>query len=262
MRSRSRNAPQVGNDLRYDLKISFLEAAFGVEKSIQLDKMESCPACGGTGAKPGSSPDTCPTCRGRGQVMHSQGFFSISTSCPQCHGEGTIIRNPCGTCRGQGKVKSQKTVTVKIPPGVDSGTRLRLSGEGEDGARGGPPGDLYVVLFVEEHETFQRKGDDIICEVPVSFPQVALGSRIEAPTLEGITSLDIPPGTQTGEIFRMRGLGIPHLKGMGRGDQYVQVTVQTPSKLTKRQEELLREFAEQGGDVVSTGKKKFWQRGV
>ncbi len=261
-RTRSRTAPQVGSDLRYDLTISFTDGAFGVEKEIDVDKMQLCLACDGTGAKAGTSPETCPTCRGRGQVMHSQGFFSISTTCPQCHGEGTVVKEPCKECRGVGKVKRTKRVTVKIPPGVDNGTRLRLSGEGEDGVRGGPPGDLYVVLFVEEHEFFRRKGEDIFCEAPLSFPQVALGAQIVVPTLEGSATLEVPKGTQTGEIFRLKGQGIPRLRGLGRGDQYVQVTVETPTKLTKRQEELLRDFAEESGDEVNAGKKKFWKRGV
>jgi len=261
-RTRSRTAPQVGADVRYDLKISFLEAAFGVEKDIEVDKTELCADCNGRGAKEGTAPDTCPTCRGRGQVMHSQGFFSISTTCPQCHGAGTVIKDPCKTCRGTGKVKNTKTVSVKIPPGVDNGTRLRLSGEGEAGVRGGPPGDLYVVLFVEDHDFFKRRGEDIICEIPVSFPQVALGAKIDVPTLEGTSTIEIPRGTQTGEIFRLKGQGIPRLKSLGRGDQYVQVTVQTPTNLTKRQEELLVEFAADSGDKVEAGKKKFWKRGV
>ena len=257
-----RNAPQVGADLRYDLKISFMDAAFGVEKEIEIEKMEPCLECDGSGAAAGTSPETCSTCRGRGQVMHSQGFFSISTTCPQCHGDGTMIKDPCKNCRGAGRVKETKRVSVKIPPGVDHGTRLRLNGEGEEGVRGGPPGDLYVVLFVEEHEFFKRKGEDIFCEIPVSFSQVALGSTIEIPTLDGTTDIEIPKGTQTGEVFRLKGQGIPRLRGLGRGDEYVQLAVKTPSKLSKRQEELLREFATESGDAVNEGKKKFWKRGV
>jgi len=259
-RTRSRTAPQVGADLRYDLKISFLDAAFGKEKTVTLEKMQTCGSCQGTGAKSGTTPETCPTCKGRGQVMHSQGFFSISTTCPQCHGEGTIIRNPCAKCKGRGKVKKRKTVTIKIPAGVETGTRLRLEGEGEMGIRGGPPGDLYVIIFVDEHEFFDRKGNDITCQIPISFPQAALGAKIEVPTLEGKSELDIPRGTQTGEVFKLKGLGIPHLRGFGRGDQYVQVIVKTPTKLTKRAEELLREFAEVSGEHDFTGKKKFWKR--
>ena len=193
--------------------------------------------------------------------MHSQGFFSISTTCPQCHGEGTIINNPCSTCRGTGKVEKRKTVTVKIPAGVETGIRLRLTGEGEDGIRGGPPGDLYVVIFVEEHDFFGRKGSDITCQVPIAFHQVALGDKIEVPTLEGTTEINIPRGTQTGEVFKLKGLGIPHLRGFGRGDQYVQVIIMTPTKLTKRQLELLREFAEISKEKkISPETKEFWKR--
>ena len=257
-RTRSRTAPQVGADLRYDLKISFLDAAFGQEKKFSLNKMHACSSCYGSGAKPGTKPETCPTCNGRGQVMHSQGFFSISTACPQCHGEGTIIKEPCPKCKGTGKVKKKKTVSVQIPAGVENGTRLRLTGEGEEGIRGGPPGDLYIVLFVEAHDFFERKGNDIICEIPIAFTQAVLGAKIEIPTLEGNTTLKIPPGTEVGKIFKLKGLGIPNLKGFGRGDQYVQVSIKVPSKLTKRQEELLREFAEASEEQGSQGKKKFW----
>ena len=259
-RTRSRTAPQAGADLRYDLKISFLDAAFGKEETIQIEKLQTCESCQGSGAKPGTGPETCPTCRGRGQVMHSQGFFSISTTCPQCHGEGTIIRNPCSKCKGTGKVKKRKSVTVKIPAGVETGTKLRLAGEGEEGIRGGPPGDLYVVIFVDQHEFFNRKGDDITCQVPISFPQAALGAEIEVPTLEGRTKLTIPRGTQSGDVFKLKGLGIPHLNELGRGDQYVQVIIKTPTKLTKRQEELLRELAEISGEKVSSEKKRFWRQ--
>jgi len=259
-RTRSRTAPQVGADLRYDFKISFLDAAFGKEKTIELEKMETCEPCQGSGAKSGSAPETCPICKGRGQVMHSQGFFSISTTCPQCRGEGSIIKNPCAKCKGTGKVRKKKSVSVKIPGGVENGTRLRLTGEGEEGVRGGPPGDLYVVLFVEEHDFFGRQGDDVTCQVPVSFPQAALGAEIEVPTLESTEKLTISRGTQSGEVFRLKGLGIPHLRGFGRGDQYVQIVVKTPTKLTKRAEELLRELAEVSAEKGSTEKKTFWKR--
>lgn len=258
-RSRGRAGPQGGADLRYDLRISFFEAAFGEEKKIELEKMQACGSCQGVGAKPGTKPESCPTCRGRGQVIHSQGFFSISTTCPQCHGVGTIIKNPCTQCRGTGKVRKQKTVTVKIPAGVDTGVKLRLTGEGEEGSRGGHPGDLYVVIFVQEHEFFKRRGDDVICEVPISFVQAALGAELEVPTLEGTSKVMISRGTQTGEIFQLKGVGIPHLKGFGRGDQYIQVTVKTPSKLSKRQEELLRELAEISEEKAAPEKKKFWK---
>ena len=258
-RTRSRTAPHAGADLRYDLRLSFLEAAFGIEKEIGLEKRLLCDVCQGTGSEPGTRPETCTTCRGRGQVMHSQGFFSISTTCPQCHGAGTIIKNPCSRCRGAGKIKKKKKVLVKVPSGVETGTRLRLSGEGEDGVRNGPPGDLYVVIFVNEHDFFARKGYDISCQIPISFPQAALGSEIEVPTLEGASTISIPRGTQSGEVFKLKGLGIPFMRGFGRGDQYVQVMVKTPTDLTKQQEELLREFAKIIGENVTTEKKKFWK---
>ena len=258
-RTRSRTAPQIGADLRYDLRLSFLEAAFGIEKEIEVEKKQVCDSCQGTGSKPGTRSETCPTCRGRGQVMHSQGFFSITTTCPQCHGEATIIKNPCSHCRGAGKVRKKKKVLVKVPAGVETGTRLRLSGEGEDGVRGAPSGDLYVIIFVREHEFFARKGYDISCQIPISFPQAALGAEIEVPTLEDTTKISIPRGTQTGEIFKLKGLGIPLIRGGGRGDQYVQVIVKTPTNLTEQQEDLLREFAKIIGESVSTEKKKFWK---
>ncbi|WAC07478.1 MAG: molecular chaperone DnaJ [Thermodesulfobacteriota bacterium] len=258
-RTRSRNATHAGADLRYDLRISFLEAAFGVEKEVEIEKRQICASCKGTGSAPGTRPEICPTCRGRGQVMHSQGFFSISTTCPQCHGETTVIKNPCSHCRGAGKVRKNKKVIVKVPAGVETGTRLRLSGEGEDGVRGGSSGDLYVVIFVQEHEFFERKGYDISCQIPISFPQAALGAEIEVPTLEGSTKIFIPQGTQSGEVFRLKDLGIPFVRGGGRGDQYVQIVVKTPANLSEQQEGLLREFAKISGENVSPEKKKFWK---
>jgi len=191
--------------------------------------------------------------------MHSQGFFSISTTCPQCRGEGTIIKKPCPDCRGSGKVRKKKRVVVKVPAGVETGTRLRISGEGEEGLRGGLPGDLYVVIFVEEHEFFSRNGYDISCQIPISFTQAALGAEIEVPTLEGKTRISIPRGTQSGEIFKLKGQGIPFLRGEGRGDQYVQIIVKVPTNLTEQQEKLLREFARISGENVSSEKKKFWK---
>ena len=258
-RTRSRTASRAGADLRYDLRISFLEAAFGVENEVEIQKRQICDSCKGTGAAPGTRPETCPTCRGRGQVMHSQGFFSISTTCPQCHGEATIIKNPCTSCHGTGKVKKNKKVLVKVPAGVETGTRLRLSGEGEDGVRGGHPGDLYVIIFVKDHDFFERKGYDISCQIPISFPQAALGTEIEVPTLEGSTKISLPQGTQSGEVFKLKDMGIPFVRGGGRGDQYVQIIVKTPTNLTEQQEGLLREFAKISGENVSPEKKKFWK---
>ena len=215
--------------------------------------------CSGTGAQAGSTPQTCPHCHGRGQVSRSHGFFSISTTCPQCGGEGRVVPNPCKSCKGTGLVKKEKKVTLHIPPGVESGSRLRLREEGEEGERGAPPGDLYVIIYVEPHDFFEREGDDVLCRIPVSFILAILGGEIEIPTLDGMKKIHIPQGTQPGEIFRLRGEGIHHLHSRGRGDLIVQTAVQIPKSLSKEQEVLLKEFAaleEQGGvDPGKTRKK-------
>jgi len=242
--TRRRTRPRQGADLRYDLKISFYDAAFGKETEIEIPKNVTCDTCNGTGIKPGTRPVVCPLCKGRGQVTRSQGFFTISTTCSQCHGEGQYIPHPCKDCRGTGKVKKKKKIQISIPPGVDSGSKLRIRGEGEEGERGGPPGDLYVFIYVEPHEFFTREGDDLICQVPISFPQAALGAEIEVPTLDGKRTLTIPRGIESGEFLKIKGEGFPKLKGSGRGDLIVQILVKTPKNLTKRQEELLREFEE------------------
>lgn len=231
-----------GADLRYDLKISFYDAAFGKETEIEIPKDVLCDICNGTGAKPGTNPAICPNCKGTGQVTRSQGFFTISTTCSQCRGGGKFIPHPCKECRGLGRVKVNKKIQIKLPPGVDTGSKLRIRGEGEEGERGGPPGDLFVFLYVEPHDFFSRDGDDIICQIPISITQAVLGSEIEIPTLNGKRNLSIPKGTESGEIFRIKGEGFPKLRGYGRGDQVVQIVVKTPKNLTKRQEELLREF--------------------
>jgi molecular chaperone DnaJ len=241
-RGRTRQTARAGADLRYDLKISFLDAAFGLTTTIDLEKLYTCHECGGTGAAPGSTPSTCPTCHGRGQVVQSSGFFTISSTCPHCHGQGKFITKPCSTCRGTGKEQKRKTVELKIPAGVETGSRLRLRGEGEAGDQGGPNGDLYVFIQVEEHDFFVRSDDDIICRVPISFVQAALGGTIEVSTLKETEKIKIPRGTQTGRTFRLKGKGIPHVQGYGRGDQIIEVFVQIPTELTKKQEELLREF--------------------
>jgi molecular chaperone DnaJ len=248
---RGRTMARSGDDLRYDLTISFLDAAFGKETNIEMPTVTRCDHCGGSGAEPGTFPSTCPTCRGRGQVTRTQGFFSISTTCPDCQGEGEVIHTPCTECRGQKRVRKRKSLALKIPPGVETGSRLRLRGEGEEGERGGPPGDLYVVIHVEPHEFFGRDGDDITCQIPISFPQAAIGGEVEVPTLNGTRELTIPKGTQSGQLFRLKGEGFYHMRGYGRGDEIVQVIVKTPAKLTKRQEELLREFA-----TIEEGKGK------
>ncbi|NWF91983.1 MAG: molecular chaperone DnaJ [Syntrophaceae bacterium] len=242
--SRRRTRARPGADLRYDLTISFYDAAFGKDTEIEIPKTVSCEVCNGTGAKPGTQPTTCPACRGTGQVTRSQGFFTISTTCGHCRGEGRVISHPCKECRGVGKVKTKRKIQLKIPPGVDTGSKLRIRGEGEEGERGGPPGDLFVFLYVEPHDFFSRDGDDIVCQVPIAFTQAALGAEIEVPTLNGKRTLTIPRGTETGDVFKIKGEGFPRLKGSGRGDQVVQVIVKTPKNLTKRQEEILREFEE------------------
>ena len=242
-----RTRARQGADLRYDLKISFREAAFGIETEIDIPKNATCEECNGTGAKPGTYPTQCPNCKGTGQVTRSQGFFTISTTCSQCHGDGKFIPHPCKECRGAGKVRKNNKIQIKIPPGVDMGSKLRIRGEGEPGERGGPSGDLFIFIYVEPHDFFLREGDEIVCQIPISFPQAALGTEMEIPTLNGKKKISIPRGTESGEIFRIKGEGFPKLKGYGRGDQLVQVIVKTPKNLTKRQEEILREFEEASG---------------
>ncbi len=235
--------PVQGSDLRYDLSISFLEAALGTEKQIELTKRDTCWTCEGSGLRPGHSAETCESCQGRGQVIRSQGLFRVSTTCPQCRGAGEIIKEPCGDCDGNGLVNKKKTVSLKIPAGVDSGARMRLRSEGEGGRKGGPAGDLYVVIYVEPHEFFHREGNDILCELPISFAQAALGDTLsEVPTIHGTTELTIPKGTQTGEVFILRDEGVAFLRRNGKGDMKVIAKVHTPQKLTKRQKELLEEF--------------------
>jgi len=237
---------QPGSDLHYTLEISFEEAAFGTEKEIRISHYETCPTCRGEGIKPGSHPRTCPTCKGSGYVRVRQGFFSISRTCTHCQGRGTIIENPCRDCRGTGRVRKSHRVKVKIPAGVDNGSRLRLREEGEAGLRGGPAGDLYITLRLRLHPIFKREENTVICEIPVTFTQAALGGEIRVPTLDGNVKLKIPPGTQTNKIFRLKGKGIPYLHSYGRGDQWVKVLVETPVNLNNEQKELLRKFQELG----------------
>jgi len=241
---RRRTRARPGADLRYDMKISFYEAAFGKETEIEIPKNVLCEVCKGTGTKPGTYPTPCPSCKGTGQVIRSQGFFTISTTCSQCRGEGNIISHPCKECRGHGRIRKNKKIQINIPPGIDTGSKLRIRGEGEEGERGGPPGDLFVFLYVEPHDFFSREGDDIICQIPISFPQAGLGTEIKVPTLDGERILNIPKGTESGEILRIKGEGFTKLRGHGRGDQLIQVIVKTPKNLSKRQEEILKEFEE------------------
>lgn len=236
--------PQRGDDLRYDMEIAFEEAAHGCDKEISVNKAETCEACNGSGAEPGSRTRTCSACGGRGQVISSRGIFSIAQTCPHCSGAGRVIEKPCRVCRGHGRREKVSKIKLRIPAGVDSGSRLRSSGNGEAGVRGGPSGDLYVVLHVKPHEFFQRDGDDLLCEVPISFVQAALGAEIEVPTLERPTSIKIPPGTQPGTTFRLRGHGVRNIQGYGRGDLHVRINVEIPTHLSAAQRQKLIEFAE------------------
>jgi len=248
-RTRSRTAARQGSDLRYDLKISFMDAAFGASPEIEIERLEGCGKCGGSGATPGTQPSVCPTCRGVGQVTKSSGFFSISSTCPQCYGTGQIIEGPCKACRGTGKKKVKKSIQLKIPPGVEIGSRLRLRGEGEEGTFGGPRGDLYVFIYIEPHEIFERDGSNIVCRISIPMIRAVLGGDVEVPTLEGTERIKIPKHTPHGKIFKLKGKGIPHLRGFGRGDQLVQTVVEIPTNLSKKEEKLLREFAELRGEL-------------
>ena len=231
-----------GADLRYNLEVSLEEAAHGTETRIRIPTMEDCETCHGSGAKPGTQPKTCPTCNGHGQVRMQQGFFSIQQTCPKCHGSGKVVTDPCGTCNGAGRTKKQKTLSVKIPAGVDEGDRIRLSGEGEAGVNGGPSGDLYVVIHIREHAVFTRDHNDLHCEMPISFTTAALGGEIEIPTLDGAAKIKIPAETQSGKAFRLRGKGIKGVRSNSYGDLLCHVVVETPVNLTARQRELLEEL--------------------
>ena len=239
---RARSNVYRGADLRYNLEISLEEAARGTETRIRIPALEECKTCHGSGAKPGTSPTTCTTCSGHGQVRMQQGFFSIQQTCPRCHGSGKIVTSPCPACQGAGRVKQHKTLSVKIPAGVDEGDRIRLSGEGEAGVNGGPAGDLYVVIHIKPHPVFQRDHNDLHCEMPVSFTTAALGGEIEIPTLDGYAKIRIPPETQTGKIFRLRGKGIKGVRSNAHGDLLCHVVIETPVNLTPRQKELLVEL--------------------
>ena len=237
-----RTRARRGEHLRYDLEITLEEAASGIETKIQVPRLESCETCNATGQQPGTKPEICGACRGTGQVRFSQGFLTVARPCPQCGGEGQINRAPCKDCRGQGRVRRERLLKVSIPAGVEDGNQLRLSGEGEGGVFGGPAGDLYVVLSIKPHEIFLRRGADLFCELPLSFPQAALGDSVEVPVLGGKATLSVPAGTQPGAELRLRGKGLPHLRSRGHGDAVYQVVVEVPTKLTARQKELLEEF--------------------
>jgi molecular chaperone DnaJ len=231
-----------GADLRYNLEISLEEAARGTETKIRVPTLEECDTCHGSGAKPGTTPTTCTTCGGHGQVRIQQGFFSVQQTCPRCGGSGKMVSDPCTTCHGEGRIKKHKTLSVKIPAGVDTGDRIRLGGEGEAGVNGGPSGDLYVVIHLKEHTVFKRDGDDLHCEMPISFATAALGGEVEIPTLEGHAKIKIPTETQTGKVFRLRGKGIKGVRSQAPGDLMCHIQLETPVNLSERQRELLREF--------------------
>ncbi|HEU6448264.1 MAG TPA: molecular chaperone DnaJ [Verrucomicrobiae bacterium] len=237
------SAPQRGDDLRYDLELTLEEAALGCEKEISVTKLDQCETCHGSGAEKGSGVKVCATCGGRGQVLMSRGIFSIAQTCPHCRGAGKILEKPCKACHGEGKKQRSSKIKLRIPAGVDAGSRLRSAGNGEAGFRGGPSGDLYVVLHVKEHEIFKRDGDDLICEVPVSFVQAALGAEIEVPTLEGRATIKIPSGTQSHSVFRLKSKGVKNVQGYGHGDLHVRVQVEVPSHLNREQRAKLEEFA-------------------
>ena len=241
-RSRDPNGPMNGSDLRYDLNISFMEAVHGFEKEIEITRPDTCWTCEGSGLRPGHQPQTCTTCHGKGQVIHSQGFFRLSSTCPHCRGKGSIITDPCSDCNGAGLTNKKKKVSLKIPAGVDTGARMRLRSEGEGGRRGGQPGDLYVVLYVDPHELFEREGNDIHCQLSISMVQAAVGCKIDVPTIHGTKNITIPSGTQSGRIFTLKAEGVPLLQRAGRGDMHIGIKVITPSSLTQRQEEILKEF--------------------
>ena len=262
---RRRGGPQRGADLRYDLEISFEESATGAETTIQIPREETCETCSGSGAAPGTTADTCAQCRGTGQLRYQQGFLTVARPCPNCRGTGKTIAKPCQTCRGAGRVGRERKLTVKIPAGIATGQRLRLYGEGEHGSAGGPPGDLYVVVHVQEHPFFHREEDDLYCEMPVSFPTLALGGRVKVPTLNGREEIDVPAGTQPGARFKLRGKGMPHVGGRGHGDLHVIARVAVPKKLTKEQRHLLEELArtlphEKLDDETDGEEKPFFER--
>lgn len=256
---RSRRRTNRGADLRYDMSISFMEAAFGTDTRINVEKLETCSKCSGNGCEPGTTPESCSQCNGTGQISRSQGFFTVRTTCPHCGGNGQSISHPCEECRGRGKVKVRKKVSVKIPAGVDNGSRLRLTGEGEAGSYGGPSGDLYVYIHVEAHDFFQRNNTDVVCSIPISFIQATLGDKIKVPTLNGERELEVPKGTQPGDFFRFQGEGIPHLRNGMRGDQIIRVDVRTPTNISKKQEELLREFSRLESKKLSSKLKNFFK---
>lgn len=257
---RQRSGGRPGDDLRTSVDITFEEAAFGAEKMITVPKSVRCDTCEGSGAKAGTHPETCNQCAGRGEVSFQQGFFAITRPCPRCNGAGQTIADPCAQCHGSGTMKKRSQIAIKIPAGVDTGQRLKLSGEGEMGERGGPPGDLYVVINILAHDFFTREEFDVICEVPLTFTQAALGAEVEVPTLEGKVKLKIPSGTQSHKILRLKNKGLARLGSYGRGDQLVKVIVEVPTKLSSEQKDLLRQFAESGGESSHPMHQRFFEK--
>lgn len=262
--SRPRDRVYRGDDLRYDLSLSYEEAYTGVEHEVEMTRFETCDTCGGSGAKPGSSPEKCSYCSGQGQVRESRstffGHFQTVTPCPRCQGDGQVIADPCPECHSEGRASKKRKLSVAIPAGVDSGARVRVPGQGNDGPGGGPPGDLYIFVHLKSHDFFERRNGDVYCEVPITFPQASLGTRIPIPTLNGKEDLEVPAGTQTGTVFRIRGKGFPDPHGYGRGDQHAVIRVVTPTDLNEKQKGLLREFAETRGDKLRGQEKGFFEK--
>jgi len=256
---RSRGSTR-GRDLEFEIEITFEEAAFGSKKTINIPRYEPCDACNGSGVKPGTKKIDCPACNGRGKVLYSAGFINVSQTCPKCRGEGSTIKSPCQKCDGAGKVRTAKKIEVTIPAGVDTGSRLRVHGEGDSGARGGQAGDLYIYINVKEHAIFQRHGYDIICELPISFPMAALGGEVEVPTLTGNVMMRIPEGTQSGRVFRLGGKGVKNLRGYGTGDQLVSVVVETPTHLNSEQKKFLKEFERSCNGSVNPLSQSFMEK--
>jgi molecular chaperone DnaJ len=259
-----RTGPRKGADIRHNLNLSFEEAVFGVEKEIQIRKVDECSVCSGSGVEPGSSKTICPKCGGTGEVRYAQntafGQFVRVATCDECGGTGEIIKDKCTTCGGTGKVKNTKKIKVKVPAGVNTGSIISIRGEGDAGERGGSAGDLYIYINVREHDIFKREGNDIYCDIPISFVQAALGAEIEVPTLEGPIKYDIPEGTQTGTVFKLKNKGVQNVRGYGKGDFYFKVEVEVPRKLTERQKQILMEFAKESGDSYKGGKKGFFDK--
>ncbi len=255
-----REGRQRGSDLRYDMQITLEEAAFGVDKEIEVRKLDTCAKCGGKGAEPGSRTINCPSCGGRGQVISSRGFFQVSQTCPRCRGVGQIIEKPCRACDGEGRAENTSRIQLKIPAGIADGSRLRSSGNGEAGIRGGPAGDLYVVIHIKEHPIFQREDDNLYCEVPISFTLAALGGEIPVPTLEGKANLKIPAGTQSGQVFKLRGKGVANVNARDRGDLFARLLVEVPTRLNHEQRQKLEEFASLCGEENTPLHKSFFER--